>query len=100
MNSGPGNRPVISPADPAVTEPTVRQRAILAPIYFYRRFLSPLKAHPSCRFSPTGSHYAVDAILAHGAFRGLYLALRRILKCHPFHPGGFDPVPSRRHLEP
>lgn len=76
------------------------QRAVLAPIRFYRRFLSPLKASPSCRFSPTCSRYALDVISTHGVIRGCYLALRRILKCHPFHPGGFDPVPPRRSLEP
>ncbi len=76
------------------------QRVVLAPIQFYRRFLSPLKPHPTCRFSPTCSRYAVDAIRTHGVARGLYLAVKRVLKCHPFHPGGHDPVPSRRHLEP
>jgi len=69
------------------------QTVVLAPIYFYRRFLSPLKASPSCRFSPTCSHYAVDAVRTHGVLRGLFLATLRVLKCHPFHPGGCDPVP-------
>lgn len=73
---------------------SIAQRAVLAPIRFYRRFLSPLKASPSCRFSPTCSHYAVDAIRGHGVVRGSYLAFRRVLKCQPFHPGGFDPVPE------
>lgn len=76
------------------------QRAVLAPIRFYRRVLSPLKPHPTCRFSPTCSRYAVDAIGTHGVLYGLYLAVRRVLKCHPFHPGGYDPVPPRRYLEP
>lgn len=70
---------------------------VLAPIHFYRRFLSPLKAQPSCRFHPTCSRYAVEAVTLHGVPYGLYLATRRLLKCHPFHPGGFDPVPPRRH---
>lgn len=69
------------------------QRMLLAVIGFYRRVLSPLKGAPSCRFHPTCSAYAVEAIDAHGAFRGSALAVRRILKCHPFHPGGLDPVP-------
>ena len=69
------------------------QKAVLAPIYLYRRFLSPLKPQPTCRFSPTCSTYAVKAVETHGVLRGLLLATRRILKCHPFHPGGLDPVP-------
>ena len=69
--------------------------AALAPIRFYRRFLSPLKAQPSCRFSPTCSAYAEEAVTRFGVLRGSYLALKRLLKCHPFHPGGFDPVPER-----
>jgi putative membrane protein insertion efficiency factor len=59
----------------------------------YQLFLSPLKP-PSCRFAPTCSHYAVEAIRRFGAWKGGWLALRRILKCHPFHPGGIDPVPE------
>ncbi len=66
---------------------------MVAPIRFYRRFLSPLKAAPSCRFHPTCSAYAIEAIEVHGVLRGGYLAVRRVLKCHPLHPGGFDPVP-------
>ncbi|WOD39686.1 membrane protein insertion efficiency factor YidD [Nodosilinea sp. E11] len=59
----------------------------------YRAFLSPLL--PSvCRFTPTCSQYALDAINCHGAWQGSWLALRRILRCHPFHPGGYDPVPD------
>ncbi|HEX7003969.1 MAG TPA: membrane protein insertion efficiency factor YidD [Trueperaceae bacterium] len=72
---------------------TVPRRLVAAPILFYRRFISPLKASPSCRFHPTCSAYALEAITVHGVLRGSWLALRRILKCHPFHPGGLDPVP-------
>ncbi|RKD22247.1 hypothetical protein SAMN02745883_00825 [Caminicella sporogenes DSM 14501] len=57
----------------------------------YRKYISPLK-RPSCRFYPTCSQYALDAINKYGAFKGLKLALIRILKCHPFHPGGYDPL--------
>ncbi len=64
---------------------------LLSMIRFYRIFLSPLKP-PSCRFVPTCSEYALMAIEKFGVIRGGYLALRRILRCHPFHPGGYDPI--------
>ena len=64
------------------------------PIRFYRRFLSPLKPR-MCRFEPTCSAYALEALQRHGAVRGLWLALRRLLRCHPFCAGGHDPVPAR-----
>lgn len=75
------------------------QRLVLLPLRFYRRVLSPLKPVPSCRFHPTCSSYAVEAVQLHGALRGSWLALMRLLRCHPFHPGGFDPVPPR-HAAP
>lgn len=62
------------------------------PLRFYRRFLSPLKP-PMCRFSPTCSQYAIEAIERHGIFRGSAYAIWRILRCHPFCRGGHDPVP-------
>ncbi|HYF80332.1 MAG TPA: membrane protein insertion efficiency factor YidD [Symbiobacteriaceae bacterium] len=62
-------------------------------VRFYRRYLSPLKGGPTCRFHPTCSQYAYEALERHGAMKGTYLAVRRILRCHPFHPGGYDPVP-------
>ena len=74
-------------------------RLLIAPVAFYRRFISPLKPTPSCRFHPTCSAYAIEAIELHGPLRGVYLAVRRILKCHPFHPGGFDPVPGSRRAQ-
>ncbi|WP_419187671.1 membrane protein insertion efficiency factor YidD [Stieleria bergensis] len=61
-------------------------------VRFYQRWISPLKP-PSCRFSPTCSQYAVEAIRNRGPLVGFYLAIRRILKCHPWHPGGHDPPP-------
>ena len=63
-------------------------------IRFYQRCISPLFP-AKCRFYPTCSAYAFTAIERFGFFRGGWLALRRILKCHPFHPGGFDPVPEK-----
>jgi putative membrane protein insertion efficiency factor len=67
-----------------------------APIRFYRRFLSPLKP-PMCRFKPTCSQYAIEALEVHGVVRGTLLAVWRILRCQPFARGGFDPVPPRNH---
>lgn len=69
---------------------------VLAPLRLYRRYLSPLKSTPSCRFHPTCSAYAIEAVETHGVVVGTYLATRRVLRCHPFNPGGFDPVPPRR----
>ncbi|MCZ8536375.1 membrane protein insertion efficiency factor YidD [Paenisporosarcina quisquiliarum] len=60
---------------------------------FYQKFISPMTP-PSCRFYPTCSHYGVEAVEKHGAFKGIYLAISRILRCHPFHEGGYDPVPE------
>ncbi|ERL25461.1 membrane protein insertion efficiency factor YidD [Mitsuokella sp. oral taxon 131] len=64
----------------------------LAAIRFYRAFLSPMFP-PSCRYVPTCSAYALEAITRYGARRGGWLALKRICRCHPFHKGGYDPVP-------
>lgn len=63
-------------------------------IRFYQKFISPLKP-PSCRFYPTCSQYGLEAIEKHGAVKGSWLTIRRISKCHPFHEGGFDPVPEK-----
>lgn len=68
-------------------------RVLMLMIEGYRRCISPLFPS-SCRFHPTCSQYAQQAIATHGAARGTVLAVRRILKCHPFHPGGLDPVPG------
>lgn len=69
------------------------KKILTGTIRFYQRFVSPLTP-PSCRFYPTCSHYGLEAVQAHGAMKGSYLAVRRILRCHPFHKGGFDPVPE------
>jgi hypothetical protein len=61
-------------------------------ITLYQKLISPMFPS-SCRFSPTCSQYAKDAIVKYGIARGSYLAARRILRCHPFHPGGYDPIP-------
>jgi len=63
---------------------------LLLPIYFYRNCISPLTP-PTCRF--TCSQYAIEAIRKHGPFKGLYLAVRRLLRCHPWGGSGYDPVP-------
>ncbi len=68
------------------------KRALLGAIRFYRRHISPMFP-PCCRFTPTCSAYALEAVEKYGALKGGFLALKRILKCHPFHPGGYDPVP-------
>jgi putative membrane protein insertion efficiency factor len=63
-------------------------------IRLYQRYLSPLLG-PRCRYYPSCSQYALEALEEHGLLRGLWLALKRIGRCHPLHPGGFDPVPQR-----
>lgn len=65
---------------------------LLLPIYFYQRCISPL-IPPSCRFTPTCSEYAVQALRKHGPLKGLYLTVRRLLRCHPWGGSGYDPVP-------
>ncbi|HHU05853.1 MAG TPA: membrane protein insertion efficiency factor YidD [Clostridiales bacterium] len=71
---------------------TKMTKILIALVNFYRKRISP--ARPSCcRFSPTCSAYALEALEKYGALKGSWLALKRILKCHPFHKGGYDPVP-------
>lgn len=74
--------------------PTAVTRALMAAVTGYRRFISPLLP-PRCRFEPSCSAYALEALRVHGAARGLWLAVARIARCHPFHRGGYDPVPPR-----
>lgn len=68
------------------------KRLLLLLVHVYRSGISPLLP-PSCRYYPTCSAYALEAIERYGARRGGWMALRRILRCHPFHKGGYDPVP-------
>ena len=72
--------------------PSFPARAAAGAFAFYKRVISPLLP-PACRFTPTCSEYAREAVLRHGLARGLGLAARRLLRCHPFHAGGHDPVP-------
>ncbi len=69
-------------------------KLLIAPIRLYQWVISPWLG-PHCRFQPTCSHYAVMAIKEHGPARGIWLSLRRISKCHPWHQGGCDPVPQK-----
>ncbi|MGL4791711.1 MAG: membrane protein insertion efficiency factor YidD [Anaerotignaceae bacterium] len=68
------------------------KKIFLLLISFYQQAISPHKT-PCCRFIPTCSHYTYEAVMKYGALKGGYLGVRRILKCHPFHKGGYDPVP-------
>lgn len=74
-------------------------RVLLLPVRFYRKFISPALP-PTCRFHPSCSAYAVEALTVHGALRGSWLTLRRLGRCGPWHPGGLDPVPPRRNAVP
>ncbi|UKH19468.1 membrane protein insertion efficiency factor YidD [Actinobacillus pleuropneumoniae] len=73
-------------------KPSIGARLLLLPIYFYRYCISPLIG-PRCRFYPTCSTYAVEAIKTHGAIKGGWLAAKRIARCHPWNEGSEDPVP-------
>ncbi len=92
MSAPPGTTPAaLRPATPGA-------RVLALPIIAYRRWISP--ALPArCRFHPSCSAYALEALATHGAWRGLRLTLWRLLRCQPFHPGGYDPVPPKR-VEP
>ncbi|MRN53583.1 membrane protein insertion efficiency factor YidD [Paenibacillus monticola] len=78
---------------------TIGRRTIQAPIRVYRKFISPIKP-ATCRFYPTCSAYALEAIEVHGPLKGSWLAAKRISRCHPFHPGGLDPVPPLKEKTP
>ncbi|MBR4725273.1 MAG: membrane protein insertion efficiency factor YidD [Lachnospiraceae bacterium] len=69
------------------------KKILIALIRFYQKYISPRKGRSVCIYIPTCSHYAVEALEKYGAFKGSYLAAKRILRCHPLSKGGFDPVP-------
>ena len=68
------------------------KRAMIAVVLFYRKHISPMSA-PRCRFAPTCSAYAIEALEKYGALKGGFLSVRRLLRCNPFFKGGYDPVP-------
>lgn len=67
------------------------KKVVISCIKFYRKFISPLK-RPSCRFYPTCSQYTLEAVEKYGALKGGFMGIKRILKCHPYNKGGYDPV--------
>lgn len=81
-------------APAAESRPSLAARALIAPVRFYRKFISPLKP-ACCRFTPTCSAYALEALRVHGAVKGSWLAVRRILRCQPWGGSGYDPVPPK-----
>ncbi len=86
-----------SPTNPfssRTRRPNIAAQALMLGIVGYQKYLSPLKGAPSCRFVPSCSSYALEAVRVHGAAKGTVLATIRVLKCQPLHPGGFDPVPE------
>lgn len=111
--SNPGRRPLAgspdpteSSRDPSVDSPSLAgpwrsapARILGVPIVGYRRVVSPLLG-PRCRFEPPCSIYALGALRVHGALKGSWLVVRRLARCQPFHPGGWDPVPPREKAEP
>jgi hypothetical protein len=68
-------------------------KILISLIIFYQKYISSLKS-ATCRFYPTCSEYSIQAIKKHGFYKGIFLAIKRVLKCHPYHKGGYDPVPE------
>lgn len=69
------------------------RRFLIFLIKLYQKYISPLKGRPTCKFTPTCSEYAIEALKKHGVIKGSLLAIWRILRCNPFSKGGYDPVP-------
>lgn len=84
--------PLEPSAGTAGVRSTFASRFLISMVRFYQRFISP-GLPPSCRFYPTCSEYTLQAITKYGALKGAWLGIKRIGRCHPFHPGGYDPVP-------
>jgi uncharacterized protein len=84
-----------APTGPAGPRPDPLSRMLVALVRFYRQWISPALP-PTCRFSPSCSAYAIEALMVHGTLRGLWLTAGRLLRCGPWHPGGMDPVPPAR----
>ena len=76
---------------------TDMKRLLISAIRFYQKNLSPRLGAGKCKFFPTCSAYAIEAIEIHGAFKGFFMAMWRILRCNPFSKGGYDPVPEKKH---
>lgn len=74
------------------------KKVLLGVLGVYRYGISPMLGR-NCRFHPSCSEYAAEAVNEHGALKGSWLALKRVSCCHPFHPGGYDPVPKHSHHE-
>ncbi len=74
------------------------KKLLIKAVKFYRKHLSKLKRNPCCRFYPTCSAYAIEALEIHGAFKGSCLSVWRILRCNPFTKGGVDPVPEKKEM--
>lgn len=70
---------------------TLLAKLLIYMVRIYQKYISPMRG-PTCRFYPTCSQYSIEAYKKYGAMKGTYLTIRRILKCHPFHPGGYDPL--------
>jgi putative membrane protein insertion efficiency factor len=99
MTSQPGGRPPAAEPEPGAGRIGPAARVLILLVRAYRRFLSPLLGQ-QCRFQPTCSAYGLEALQVHGALRGSWLTVRRIGRCHPFHRGGFDPVPPAKGAAP